>query len=409
MKKKVVLRIFIGFFAFVLITMVAYQIYHHFDYAIDTQIAEHTTYQESATAQGIAVRNEQVMQNSANGVIYYTVPDGTRVQKDATVAKVYQSAADYNKEVQLVHVQNEIALLNEALANKNPDYLDSQLIANQIDLTIRQIVRTSAEGILEDVEKLKNGLLLDLNKSRIASSKEKDFSARLAELKKQETEIKSSTGSVSSIKSSSSGYFISYVDGYESALKTQEIDKLDEQTLNGHLASTIQPTKAVGKMVSDYNWYFACEVDKTYTKNIVQGTTKNVQFPLVSTNAIPAYVEAVNEGSKKDVVILRLDYMTDALSKIRKQTAQILIKSYTGIRVDKEAVHIIDGQKGVYVLAGLQAKFKAIEPIYYAGDSIICAVSPTVEQTKEKTYPYLQVNDEVIVKGKDLYDGKIVK
>jgi hypothetical protein len=78
--------------------------------------------------------------------------------------------------------------------------------------------------------------------------------------------------------------------------------------------------------------------------------------------------------------------------------------------VPTAAVRIVDGQKGVYVLIGSQSVFKPMEVIdgAYLYSQTDYVLAKQKDPLLEKRMP-LVVNDEVIVKAKDLYNGKIVK
>ena len=62
---------------------------------------------------------------------------------------------------------------------------------------------------------------------------------------------------------------------------------------------------------------------------------------------------------------------------------------------------MVNSKRGVYVLTGMQVKFVEVNVIYSDDDYMICE-----KQTEDEKV--LRLYDEVIVKGKNLYDGKIV-
>ena len=86
----------------------------------------------------------------------------------------------------------------------------------------------------------------------------------------------------------------------------------------------------------------------------------------------------------------------------RRETIQIRLKEYTGLRVASSAVRVVDGVRGVYVLSGIAAKFKPVNILYSNANFTICETDTTKSSS-------LKLYDEVIVEGKDLYDGKMVK
>ena len=65
------------------------------------------------------------------------------------------------------------------------------------------------------------------------------------------------------------------------------------------------------------------------------------------------------------------------------------------------ARRVVDSKLGVYVLTGMQVKFVEVKVLFTDGDYMICE-----KQTSDGNV--LRLYDEVIVKGKNLYDGKII-
>ena len=79
----------------------------------------------------------------------------------------------------------------------------------------------------------------------------------------------------------------------------------------------------------------------------------------------------------------------------------VVKKEYSGLKVPRSALRVVDSKRGVYVLTGMQVKFVEVNVLFTYGDYMICE-----KQTSDSTV--LRLYDEVIVKGKNLYDGKII-
>lgn len=79
----------------------------------------------------------------------------------------------------------------------------------------------------------------------------------------------------------------------------------------------------------------------------------------------------------------------------------VVKKEYSGLKIPKSALRVVNSKRGVYVLTGMQVKFVEVNVIYSDDDYMICE-----KQTEDEKV--LRLYDEVIVKGKNLYDGKIV-
>ena len=92
--------------------------------------------------------------------------------------------------------------------------------------------------------------------------------------------------------------------------------------------------------------------------------------------------------------------MNSELASLRSGPMTVVSKEYSGLKVSKKALRVVDSQKGVYIVKGMQAKFVPVE-ILYSNDSIMIC-----EKSDEDGS--LRLYDQVIVKGRNLYDGKII-
>ena len=92
--------------------------------------------------------------------------------------------------------------------------------------------------------------------------------------------------------------------------------------------------------------------------------------------------------------------MNSELAAMRKGTMTVIKQEYSGLRVPKKALRVVDSQKGVYVVNGMQIKFIPVEITYTADTFILCK--------KSDENGALKLYDQVVVKGKNLYDGKII-
>lgn len=85
------------------------------------------------------------------------------------------------------------------------------------------------------------------------------------------------------------------------------------------------------------------------------------------------------------------------------ETAQIDLKTYEGIRIDKAALHIVDGQRGVYVKYGNLQRFLKIETLYEDENYILIPITASWAPIME-----VRLYDEIIVQGTNLQDGKLL-
>ena len=86
---------------------------------------------------------------------------------------------------------------------------------------------------------------------------------------------------------------------------------------------------------------------------------------------------------------------------MRSGPMTVIKSEYSGLMVSRKALRVVDSVRGVYVVNGMQINFVPVNIIYSAEDFYICE-----KQTDNDGV--LKLYDSVVVKGKNLYDGKII-
>ena len=79
----------------------------------------------------------------------------------------------------------------------------------------------------------------------------------------------------------------------------------------------------------------------------------------------------------------------------------IINSTYSGLKLPAKALRLQDDKPGVFVRSGMTIKFVGVNVIYRTDEYIICEQQVSNDDV-------LRLYDDVVVKGKGLYDGKIV-
>ena len=130
-------------------------------------------------------------------------------------------------------------------------------------------------------------------------------------------------------------------------------------------AEDIKPNEKgypVGKLVTDYLWYVACEVDVAELHNYETGKNYSIRFPYNNDTAITMKLYRIlsEAGSKTAVLVFETGTLPASFNYLRHQTVQIVREYYTGCRVPISALRVVNGQSGVYVLQGSKIVFKKV-------------------------------------------------
>ena len=136
----------------------------------------------------------------------------------------------------------------------------------------------------------------------------------------------------------------------------------------------------------------------------MEGARVELSFPNLSSEALPATVvgASVDEESGLAKVELLCDYINEAVVTLERETAEITFAAYNGIRIDRKALHLVDGRACVYVQFGNVVYRRYITILFENEDYILISPNYVKDENEVKLF------DQIIVQGSDLYDEKIL-
>ncbi len=377
---------------------------------IVTELAGQNTIEEKVETTGYIFRNEELIHATRAGVVHRAVAEGGRVAKQQTVATIYASDAANQ-------VQSEITKINEQLAVLEASVVDTNYATGTVskqDATVYSLLHEVRENVALGAYRLaasnRSALQIALNKRLLLVGEETDFSARVEELNAKKTALTSSlTEALETISAPNAGYYSGEVDGYESlftmdALNALTVDGLDE--LSKSKPAALEEL-TIGKLIRDFTWYLACPVDRSDALGLTEGRAYTLTFPYSSDARIRATLTKKVTQTDRDTVVLvfSTNSIPTDFNFARSQTVQIVLRSYTGLQIVKSALRQVDGVEGVYVLTGGTITYKQVSRIYENEGYYLVRQNP---ENAPDSLPYLQLYDAVIVRGKDLYTGKVV-
>lgn len=352
-----------------------------------------------------AIRDESVLTTTKSGYIGYNIADGEKVKKDGSVASVYSDRNDANIETEIENLKIAIADLEEINGYNNSEAVDIDKLDSNISEALTDFVSASNGGKISSSVEASAKLLKLINRRQIATGVTDGFTSQLEAAKAELKSLKASkNGATANIKSDNSGYFVSQIDGYESVINSESVKKLTPEKLQ-NLESKVVDYKGriVGKIVSDYEWYLAAPISLDESLKFKEGDLMTLLTGFESIPELPVTVSHINKGKEGDsaVVVFSCNYVNGDLATMRQKDMTVVLENYRGLQVNSKAIRFVDGQKGVYVLTGSTINFVPVNVLYSTDSYCICE-----EQT---TGVRIKLYDEIVVKGKNLYDGKVVE
>lgn len=386
-----------------IVLFVVIQFYKVTHIELKTQTATISTVYDKVSSEALFIRDESVVEKSPSGVTVACFQDGDKINVNGNVAMQFSSskaAANYSKyaeltkqikyyqtlEAQTVGQSADLETINEDIEQKVINYADG-LAKNQIGDTA------------EDLDSV-------LVRRQLIIGEDVNLLSIIENLRDQRNNYQSYSKPDRYIKTDKSGVFSSYTDGYENLI---DYSKAEETTIDGFKSALKAVDKAqnvsnnIGKLVTSYTWYIQTLVSADTVKNLENGDYVNIVLKDDTSKSFKAEIVNGAEialGQKETLLVLKLNEMDADIAKLRKAEIEIRRNTYEGIKVPSEALHVLDGKKGVYVLIASQVKFREVNVIYSDDDYVLAEY----DESNEKS---IHLYDKIITQGKDLKDGKV--
>lgn len=386
-----------------IVLFVVIQFYKVTHIELKTQTATISTVYDKVSSEALFIRDESVVEKSPSGVTVACFQDGDKINVNGNVAMQFSSskaAANYSKyaeltkqikyyqtlEAQTVGQSADLETINEDIEQKVINYADG-LAKNRIGDTA------------EDLDSV-------LVRRQLIIGEDVNLLSIIENLRDQRNNYQSYSKPDRYIKTDKSGVFSSYTDGYENLI---DYSKVEETTIDGFKSALKAVDKAqnvsnnIGKLVTSYTWYVQTLVSADTVKNLENGDYVNIVLKDDTSKSFKAEIVNGAEiafGQKETLLVLKLNEMDADIAKLRKAEIEIRRNNYEGIKVPSEALHVLDGKKGVYVLIASQVKFREVNVIYSDDDYVLAEY----DESNEKS---IHLYDKIITQGKDLKDGKV--
>ena len=373
---------------------------------IRTETAYSYTHVEEISFDGVFLRDEQTVYNTGSGVLSYECADGSKVGRSSVIARRYKNESDIEYRRQIEELNEQIAVLEDAQKLIGTDNSQLDTITSQISEQHSAIIDCLINEDYQGAAELKNGLLGALCKREITrSDTEVGYADKISRLEEEINRLEARiSGDESAVYAGGSGYFVSNADGYEDKLTFADAETISAAKIREVLAKPELTVSAgtVGKLIADYNWRVAGIVDTESLAGYYEGSSMQLRIGS-SADIVEAVIVAVEPASSSEsVYAFECDRLTEESVSGRTAPIKIVLNTYGGIRVPREAIRYNDeDERGVYILKGKTLRFRKIDVIYWGDTYVIC--------TNETDETYLQLYDEIVTEGKDLRDGKTVE
>ncbi len=370
---------------------------------IQTVEVSRATVETGSSVSGWAVREENVVYGGGS-TVSVQVDDGQRVSAGGLLAMEYSGTSAMERATRLRELKlrlQRLESIREGTTNNQAGAWTS-LIALSRAVNSRDL--TELDSIELDVETY-------IHTGGGTAAAESEIASIRSEISQLEYQGGSDTRTITA---GEAGIFSSVVDGFES-VSSADLEGLSPSGLRSLFAQPEEVSPAaLGKLVTDITWYYATvmrEADAQRLRSVVGdedtgaiSSEKEITVAFTRTYKATLSMKVESIGQAEDgkcvVVFSCRRGLEDAVGE-RALTAEVVFESRTGLRIPYEALHDEDGETVVYIVTGLQAERVPVEVLgEYDGYVLV--------RDGAETGGHLRQGSELIVRGKDLYDGKVV-
>lgn len=350
---------------------------------------------------GFVVRDEVVV-SSQYAITNLIVPEGERVAKGQSVATGYRDEDAQARQEEIAALELRLEQLEYAISYSS-DVSDQARLDSEIQSQLMSLTRYIARGDMNSASDLSTGLKGLVLRRTTSSDGDAAMRVSIQALKEELSKLKSAAHTDSkTVTAEQSGYFSGTVDGYEDVLTVDLLDTLTVARLE-ELTARETSQRSVGKVISGDTWYYVTAVPADQVANVHKGDRVPVSFAAQFMDGLEMAVHRVGqEEDGRCLLVLSCDRYMQEVTLLRQQSADVVFTSFAGLRVPKDAIRVIDQVPGVYVVEGRAAAWKPVEILHDNGESYVVALD-------KSSTDHLWPGDEIIVGGRNLYDGKVVR
>ena len=361
----------------------------------ETETVTYITVTESGSTSGVIVRSEKVL-TSDQPYVSLLADNAEEVAANSAVAVASRSPEASDVAHRTREVETEIAYLR-ALLSRLSTATDN---AGQETAVRTAVYRLADAAAQEDAAALDSAgaTLATMLRGAQAGDSQAELDALLAELDGLRGQI--SPGDY--LTAPAAGTFSTEVDGWEDlspamldGISPEGVEALRDQ--NSPVAENV-----VGKIVTDHAWYYAAVMAEADADRLRVGDTTSLDFGYRSSRTVRAVVRSISPTDRdgRVAVVFRCSSALAETLSLRQAQAEVVFRTYSGLRVPKKAVHVEDEKTVVYTASAGQMEKKTVEILYTGADFYLVAA--------ESEGGSLRAGNELIVSGKNLGSGNVV-
>lgn len=386
----------------------------------ETMTADEIVQQDKISMKSFIVRDEEYIDGQSSGTVVPLVSDGKRVASGDSVAIICSSSDEATNYMILKEAREEKERYETLVNSTHMNTVDIEKLNMEIEKKYADLLSSTGKLDYSELYTKIANLEDKLAEKQIVTDGNVDYSDKISAVDEKIAELEAKKINPSDVIAPLSGYYISHMDGYEKTINYDSIKEITVSQVDKVLkANPTTVTGKMGKIVGSYKWYIISTIDSKYTKVISVGKNMRINLPFYGIEGIAVSVESISaESDGRVALVLSCNLMNDTYANMRSVDAELILNEYTGYKVPGTAIRSVTADNGakvnvVYILRGDIMTARAVDVLYTPKDSdyvIVDSNSKSVydEKTKKTLYSAIQRYDEVVVKGRNLENGKSI-
>ena len=179
---------------------------------------------------------------------------------------------------------------------------------------------------------------------------------------------------------------------------------------------TIKNNEPIYKVIDNFDWFMAFEIDKSHMDAIRDQNTLKIRLKKID-KVINTTIFRVQDYGEKSLLILQTDKFLHDYLEDRYINVDVILKEFNGLKIRKESIIEQNGLIGVYVSD--TNKVVRFRPVDIIGENMEYAIVDGGEKVSVGSRGRILVNgeqintikiyDSIIVKPENVYDGQILR
>ena len=340
---------------------------------------------DGLTVSGFVVREEAVLLCGA-AEVSYTAAEGAWVGSGQIVAYGCDDAQTAARLEELRQLQARRKQLSAAWYGRAEGSVSDLLF---------DVSRTVEGQALSALPELSAALTPLVLQDSLTGKDETAVFARLAELDGQIDLLQAQTAQALPVAVGSAGYFSREADGLEAVLTPEALKNLTAAELAELREQAFLPVHTAGRLIFGQTWYFAAAVPAEKLNGHREGEQVTLRLERQDHTA---RIERIGppEGEVR-LLVLSISSGLQDLTALREVNAQVIFRTWEGLRIPAEAVYVSDGETGVYVVSGARAKWKQVEILWDSGTYLVVSDGGS-----------LRAGDAVLLPDEPVSDGDVL-